>query len=504
MEGNERAYARFLDEVREIGTLRSCAKLLGWDQETFMPAGGATIRAEQLAVLQGLAHRRIAAPSFRVLLDAAEAAVADTPPDSPERVNVREARREHEQAVRVPAELVEERARVTTFARRVWVDARRNDDFESFRPWLERILDVCRRTAEALGYDEHPYDPLLDRFEPGETVRGVRELFAPLREAHVELLGRILESGVQVDTAPLLRTFPVQPQEALARAVAQEIGFDFQRGRLDTTAHPFCSGTGPGDVRLTTRYNPHFFSEAFFSVLHEAGHGLYEQGLDPAHHATPMGAACSFGIHESQSRLWENFVGRSLSFWEHYFPQVQLAFPTALGGVTAEEFWRAANDVRPSLIRVEADEITYNLHIFLRFELETAMLTGDLPVADLPGAWNEAFERDFGLRPPDDAQGCLQDIHWSSAYVGYFPTYALGNVYAAQLHAAAERELGPLDGQFRAGDFAPLLDWLRRNIHAHGKRYPPHVLIERVTGAPRSPQPLIDHLANKFSAIYGL
>jgi carboxypeptidase Taq len=296
----------------------------------------------------------------------------------------------------------------------------------------------------------------------------------------------------------------VDHQAAFGRAVAAAIGFDFEAGRLDVTAHPFCSGIGPGDTRLTTRYNPRDFGDAFFSIMHEAGHGLYDQGLDPAHYGTPMGSAVSLGIHESQSRMWENLVGRSRAFWERFFPQARQAFPDALGEVDLEPFYFAINDCRPSFIRVDADEATYNLHILLRFELEQALISGDLPPADVPAAWNQSVQRYFDLTPPDDARGCLQDTHWSGGAIGYFPTYTLGNLYAAQFFAQARADLGDLDEQFRRGEFSPVKEWLTAKIHRQGQRYRAADLVVAVTGRPLSPGPFLDHLRGRYGPLYGI
>ncbi len=321
------------------------------------------------------------------------------------------------------------------------------------------------------------------------------------------LIRAITESPRQPDRSVLERDFPTDRQKVFAEAAAAAFGFDFAGGRLDTTAHPFCSGFGPGDCRLTTRYNPRFFSEAFFGVLHETGHGLYEQNLPAEHFGTPLGAACSFGIHESQSRLWENQVGRGRPFWDHFFPRLRQTFPTALAGVGEDRFYFAVNAVRPSLIRVEADEATYNLHIALRFELELALLSGDLTVADLPGAWNDRFKALLGLDVPDDSRGCLQDIHWSFGGIGYFPTYTLGNLYSAQFMEAARRDLGgaeALEADFRRGEFGRLKGWLVEKIHRHGQRYRPGELCRRATGRPLSPQPFLSHLKEKFGPLYGV
>ncbi|OGB93226.1 MAG: peptidase M32, partial [candidate division NC10 bacterium RBG_16_65_8] len=383
-------------------------------------------------------------------------------------------------------------------------EARKASDFARFRPWLEKLVRLKREEAKAVGRGGPLYDALLDEYEPGETAARLRQVFAELRSALVDLVGRIGVSGRNPDLSILQRTYPIATQEMFGKTVAAACGFDFQAGRLDATTHPFCSGIGPGDARLTTRYNRREFGDAFFSILHETGHGLYDQGLDPEHYGTPMGEAVSLGIHESQSRLWENFVARSRAFWEYWFPQARQAFPEALAGVGLDAFVFAVNDVRPSLIRVDADEATYNLHILLRFELEQAVIAGDLSVADLPAAWRDGMTRLLGITPPDDAQGCLQDIHWSGGSFGYFPTYTLGNLYAAQFFARAQAELGDLDEQFRRGEVLPLKEWLNRKIHREGQRYRAADLVTAVTGEPLNPEYLLRHLRQKFGELYGL
>jgi carboxypeptidase Taq len=348
------------------------------------------------------------------------------------------------------------------------------------------------------------YDALLDGYEPGAKSEDIRRVFAALRDELVPLVESIRHAPRQPDHSILERRYPVDAQSAFGRQAAEKIGFSFTDGRLDESHHPFCSSFGPGDCRLTTRYDEHDFPQAFFGTLHEAGHGIYEQGLDREQFGLPMGDTVSLGIHESQSRMWENLVGRSRSFWRHFFEPARKAFPEALGDVSADEFHFAINTVQPSFIRVEADEATYNLHIMLRFEMEPALISGDLPPADLPAVWNETFKRYLGLTPADDAQGCLQDIHWSGGLIGYFPTYALGNMYAAQFFEAARRELGDLDEMFARGEFEPLRRWLGENIHRRGRQYPAPRLVEVVTGRPLSHEPLVRHLKGKFDALYGL
>jgi len=497
------AFEKLRAYLRETKTLESCGSVLSWDQETFMPEGGAGHRARQLSALAGLCHGRV---SSKELLDLVEAAERKLPAaDSPEAALLREARRDHEMATRVPGALVEELAETTALARHAWLEARRKKEFALFRPWLEKIVKLTRRRADALGWKEHPYDALVDEYERGETWRSIDAIFRPLRESLTALLDRILGSATKVDDAILRRRFSTARQAEFGRRAAEAIGFDFAKGRLDAiAAHPFCSTIGPGDVRLTTRYDEHYFPQGFFSTLHEAGHGLYEQGLPAQSWGTPLGEAASFSVHESQSRLWENFVGRSRSFWRRFFPEAQEAFPDALGPASRDDFYRANNDVRRSFIRTEADEVTYNLHIFLRFDLEKALISGDLSVADLPGAWNERFHRDFRMTPKDDGEGCLQDVHWSGGSFGYFPTYTLGNLYAAELWEAAHRDHPDLDASIQKGDFAPLLAWLRGRVHEHGRRWLPRELIARATGRPPTHAALVRHLETKYGEIYGL
>jgi len=498
----ESAYRELADYLRQTAVLQTCRGLLSWDRDTHMPKGGAELRAEQLALIMGLLHRRRTAPELEALLDRVAPLVDGADPDAPVAANVREARRDFDRATRVPVELVEERARTFSLAHEAWVGARAGDDFAAFLPWLEKNVVLTRRYAEALGPADRLYDALLDTYEPGATAAHVSEFFEPLRAAHVDLVDRI-RGADDIATDVLYGSFPAAAQASFATRVATEMGFDFERGRLDTTVHPFCVGLGPADVRLTTRWDESCLVDGFFSVLHETGHGLYEQGLPAADFGLPSAYASSFGIHESQSRMWENFVGRSRGFWQHFWPLAQETFPD-LEDVPADAFHRALNAVAPTPIRVDSDEVSYNLHIFLRFELEQALLSGDLPARDLPDAWNERFAASFGVRPPDDRQGCLQDVHWSSGLFGYFPTYALGNVYAAQLFAQAQQELGDLDAQFARGEFLPLLGWFRERVHVHGRRYRPRRLIEIVTGAPPSHEPLVRRLETKYAAIYGL
>ncbi len=518
MEPKE-AYDELIRRLRELATLASCSAVLGWDEQTYMPSGGAAHRGNQMALLAGLQHERATDPRVGELLASVEGSALTAEPDSVEAANIRELRRSYDRKTKLPRALVEELARTTSMAQPEWVAARAASDFARFRPWLEKIVQLKRQesaclvggptaTDGAAGAAGSAYDPLLDEYEPGARSTDLAALFDALRRKLTPLVAAIGEAaarrGEPAGGAILKRPYPRDRQRIFGEAVAAAVGFDFRRGRLDVTAHPFCTGIGPGDCRITTRFDEHEFSDAFFGILHEVGHALYEQGLDEAHHGTPMGEAVSLGVHESQSRLWENLVGRGRAFWVFWLPMARRIFHEALADVSLESFYAAVNRVSPSLIRVRADEATYNLHIIVRFELEQDLLAGDLEVGDLPGAWDQKYREYLGVAPANDAEGCLQDIHWSAGLIGYFPTYTLGNVYAAQLFAAARRDLGDLDEAFARGDFGGLLGWLRENVHRQGQRYRAADLVGRVTGSRPDHRPLIDGLRRKYAELYAI
>lgn len=492
-------------QLIEAELLGSCTSVLGWDEQTYMPTGGAEHRANQLGLLAGLTHERRTSPRIGELLSALESGGQLGEPHGDLAANVREARRNWNRATKLPRRLVEELTRTTSLAQQAWKDARKDKKFAVFQPWLDKLIGLKREEAAAVGFAGGvPYDALLDEYEPGANSAEIEAVFRPLRDELVKLVAAIQSSGRQARSDLLERHYPIEAQQVFAEAAAKLIGFDFDRGRIDRSAHPFCSGFGPGDCRLTTRYHDHHFSSAFFGVLHEAGHGIYEQGLPAQSFGLPLGQSVSLGIHESQSRMWENFVGRSRAFWDYLYPHAQAAFPSALTGVAPSDFYAAVNDVRPSFIRVEADEVTYNLHIMLRFELELKLLDGRLAAAEVPEVWNETFRNYFQITPPDDSLGCLQDVHWSAGLMGYFPTYALGNMYAAQLFETAGAALGDLQAQFAAGQFRPLKTWLNEQIHCHGRRYTAPELVEVVTGRPLSADPLVKHLWDKYAELYDL
>lgn len=497
-----KVFEEICQHARHTAVLASIHEFLGWDERTMLPPAGGEYRADQSTLLAGMIHQRWTDDKFGGQLD--ELAAAINGDDSAAAVTVRRLKRQRDKRVKLPQSLVEELSRTAIMGQQAWQTARENDDFSKFLPMLERTIELKRQQAEAIGYPQCPYDALLDEFEPEELTANVGPVLEKLREDLVPLVTSIQQCGRKPDSSIVRRDYPTDIQDRFARETAAAIGFDFNRGRLDVTTHPFCCTLGPDDCRITTRYYPQFFNAAFFGVMHEAGHGIYEQGLPTDQYGLPLGEAVSLGIHESQSRLWENFVGRNRAFWTHFYPKVQDNFHAALGDVPADDFFFAINEVRPSLIRVEADEATYNLHILIRFELERAMLDGEVQAADLPDAWNDKYEKYLGITPPSNSEGVLQDVHWSAGLIGYFPTYSLGNLYAAQFFAQAETDLGNLSESFAKGEFQPLRDWLREKIHQHGQHFTAAELVERVTGRRLSAQPLLDHLRTKMGILYEL
>jgi carboxypeptidase Taq len=500
----DEAYAELLRRVREEALLTTIEALLEWDEETYMPPGGVENRSEQLALVAGLLHDRGTDPRYGELLATVECSDLLAEEGGAAAVNVRALRREYDRFVRLPRSLVEEVARTTALAQQAWAAARAAGDFQRFRPYLERIVSLKRAEAECVGYVEEPYDALLEDYEPGLRSSVLGPLFDALRRELIPLMARISGAARQPDPSVLRRHFPRDRQRQFGEAVAAAIGFEFRRGRLDLAVHPSCSSIGPGDCRISARFFDRDFPGGFFTILHEVGHGLYEQGLDPAHYGTPLGEAPSVGLDEAQARFWENRVGRDRRFWDHFYPKAREAFPESLGDVAPDEFHFAVNRVAPSLIRVRADEVSYNLHIMIRFDLERALISGALPVADLPEAWRAAYRQALGIAPRGEADGCLQDGHWADGLIGYFPTYTIGDIFAAQLYARAELELGDLGDHFTRGDFAGLLQWLGRRVYHHGGRYSSARLIQEVTGSPPDHRPLVRILTAKYSELYAI
>ncbi len=498
------AYEELCSTAREAALLESIEAHLGWDERTYMPPAAGEYRAEQMTYLSGLVHKQRTSPRLGELLGALAASDLAQDKHSDAGATIRQLQRDYGKRIKLPQKLVEELTRASVLGQQAWVQARQDNNFAGFAPHVEKLFHLKRQQAECLGYADQPYDALLDDYEPDAKTRDVAAVLAALRAELVPLVQAIMESGRTAPLEILQREYPPAAQEAFGKAAAAAIGFEFHRGRLDVTHHPFCSEMGPNDCRITTRYDQRFFNTAFFGILHEAGHGIYDQGLRADQFGLPPGTYLSLGIHESQSRMWENLVGRSRAFWQHFFPPWRAAFAEAAAGVAFDDFFWAINHVAPSLIRVEADEATYNLHIIVRFELEQAILNQELAVGDLPAAWREKYEQYLGVEPKTDADGCLQDIHWSAGLIGYFPTYSLGNLYASQFFEQADRDLGGLAGMFARGEFQPLKGWLNENIHHRGQCYSSAELVQLVTGQPLSPAPLLRHLRGKLGPLYGL
>lgn len=491
------------EACRPVWNLVAIRSLLGWDQQVMMPARGAGPRAQQLATLEHVHHEMLTAPRFADALYAAEEWLKGGTRDDLDRRFVRATRRAYDLAIKVPSKLVEERARATALAYEAWAQARQNNDFHFFLPHLREVFRLTREVAEHRGFQGHLYDAMLDEYEPGMTTNQVQALFSGLLPSLVKLVQQISEAP-PLPRKILQQSFPLDGQHEFSRYLLQQIGFEFQAGRLDQSAHPFCSASSSRDVRLTDRLDPELVTMSMFGSLHEGGHGLYEQGSPPEWDGTPLAGGCSLGIHESQSRLWENMVGRSLPFWQAHFGKLQSVFPRQLSGYHVEDWVRAINYVEPSFIRVEADEVTYTLHVVIRFELEKAMLDGSLDPADLPGAWNEKMASYLGITPPNDSLGCLQDIHWSDGLIGYFPTYSLGNLVAAQLWRKVNEEVPGLQEQIAGGSCARLLEWLRDRVHRFGSSYTADEVIDEACGGVLDYQPFLDYLWEKFGKLYQL
>jgi carboxypeptidase Taq len=493
------------DELRgrlaEIADLVKTAALLGWDQQVMMPPRGAAIRAEQLATVGRIAHQKFIDPEIGRLIDDLRSWGEEQEYDSFEASLIRVAAADWEKMSRVPADLRAEMSRASALANPVWIEARKNDDFAAFLPVLRRNLDLRKRYIECFDVDDEPYDIVLDDYERGMRTKEVRRIFDYLKEHQAPLVKEVAEHA---GGEPKADNFPIDAQKIFELEVARAFGFTDDAWRLDPTVHPFASGTGITDIRITTRYFTDHLG-GLFGTMHEFGHGLYEHQVDESLERSPLARGVSLAMHESQSRMWENLVGRSLPFWRHFFPRLRELFPDALGSYDLDRWYREVNTVEPSLIRVEADEATYNLHIILRFELEQAMLEDSFDLDRLPEEWNSRFYDYLGVEVPNDADGVLQDVHWSGGSIGYFPTYALGNLISAQIWEKVSADLPDLDASFEAGDFAPLRDWLREHLHRHGRKFTPGETLERVVGTSQiDPEPYVRYLREKLAGIYGI
>ena len=487
--------------LAETSNLRAASSVLGWDQLVNMPEGGAEDRGEQIASVEKILHQKSTSDEIGILLDDLEKLVKD--PDSDEGRLVKVTRREYDKQKKVPADFVAEFARVSTVAQTVWEKSKLESDFESFKPHLEKLIDLRRQYADFFKPWDHVYDPLLDDFEPGMKTSEVQEIFDTLRPRQVALIKAIGEQK-PIDKSFLYLKYPEKEQWDFGVDVISKFGYDWKHGRQDKSAHPFTTSFGLNDVRITTRFKEDYLPTALFGTMHECGHALYEMGINKAYNRTPLADGASMAVHESQSRWWENLIGRSKPFWKLFFPKLKEVFPSQLGNLDLETFYKGINVVEPSLIRVEADEATYNLHIMLRLEMEIALMEGSMSANDAPEAWNQKFKEYLGITPPDAAQGILQDVHWSFGGFGYFPTYALGNLVSVQLWEKMVSDIGdPQELVFNA-DFEPILTWLRENVHVHGAKYEPQELVQKITGSKISPEPYIRYLETKFGSIYNL
>lgn len=500
---SENKLAELKSILNEYTDLVATIGLLHWDLETYMPPGGSPERGHQIGTLTRIAHQKFTSDKVRELLEDLTPYANELDPDSDDARLIQVANRLYQKRSRVPASLMAEIAKETAISHGVWVRAREESKFEDFRPSLEKIIKLKRQYADHFHPFDNIYDPLLDDYEPGLKTADVQGIFSALRPQQVELV-RAISDRPQVDDSFLHLHYDESAQWDFGVEVITDYGYDWQRGRQDKAAHPFTQDIGIGDVRITTRVLEDYFPSAFFSTTHESGHGLYAQGIDPSLGRTPLADGASLAIHESQSRMYENLIGRSKNFWSHYYSRLQEYFPDQLGEIPSEDFYRAINRVEPSLIRVEADEATYNLHIMLRLELEVALIEGSLAVKDLPDAWNNGMQEYLGVTPPDDALGVLQDVHWSQGYFGYFSTYALGNLIASQLWECMREDVPDLDSQIQRGEFRQLTGWMQDKVHRHGAKYEPQELVQRITGSKIDQDPYMRYLTGKYTEIYQL
>lgn len=485
--------------LANVNALNSAIAIMDWDQQVLMPKGGAEARSHHVSILSRLSHEAFVADETRTLLDKAKSEVE---PDSDDEAMLRVVGRDLDLRTKIPVALVERKSKLSSEAHESWVHARANNDFPGFAPVLTEMFEICREEAEALGYTDHIYDALLNQYEEGATAADCTRMFETLKQPTVDLLADIVENGRRIDDATLYGSWDEDAQKRFSVMITKAIGYDFDRGRIDTAPHPFCTGWSVGDIRLTTRYKP-YIGSAIFGSLHEAGHGMYEQGSPMEWDRTPLAGGVSLGVHESQSRTWENIVGRSRPFWKHFMHDFTAKFQV-LKPIDPEDFYRMINKVEPSFIRVEADELTYNLHVLIRFEIECAVLTGQLAVKDMPEAWNDKYESYLGIRPRNDSEGCLQDVHWSMGSVGYFPTYSMGNLLSYQFWTCLERDLGDVNTMMEKGQFGPIHGWLKDHIYSKGRKFTPKELVQQVTGKPIGADDYIKGLHAKYRDIYGL
>jgi len=489
--------------LNEIADLQAASNVLGWDQQVNMPNGAAEDRGEQIATLERIIHIKATSDELGRLLDELSQISEQFDNEDDDARLIKVAKRKFDKSTKVPSEFVTEFARVSAVAQSVWEKAKLESNFALFQPYLKKLVDLRRQYAEYFKPWQHVYDPLIDDFEPGMKTADVQEIFGKIKPQQVALIKKIDEKPA-INRDFLFLNFPENDQRTFGYEVITKFGYDWDHGRLDKSAHPFTTSFGLNDVRITTRFNETYMPAAIFGSMHECGHALYELGVDKKFNRTPLGDGASMAIHESQSRMWENMIGRSLPFWKCFYPRLQQLFPSQLGNVDVTHFYQAVNAVESSLIRVEADEATYNLHIMLRLEMEIALMEGSIRVEDAPGAWNEKFAEYLGITPPNDGKGILQDVHWAFGGFGYFPTYALGNLVSAQIWDSMEKDIPAREEQIEKGQFAEILGWLRERVHVHGAKYEPQELVKKITGSPIDPDPYVRYLEKKFGEIYHL
>lgn len=497
-------YNKLRTMLRELTSLNYAVRVLHWDRETYMPSGGATSRSDQIALLTGLYHERFTSDELGLLLEDLGSEMDGIDPDSDEARIISVTRRDYDLARKLPPDLVERVSRATSDGLAAWHTAKEAKDYALFAPYLKRNAELNREVAAAYGYKDRPYDAFVNLFEPGMNTAQIETMFDELKAAILPLVREIASRQDMVDASCLHQYYDVETQTRFGLEIAERYGYDMERGGLARSAHPFCMPMGPTDVRITTRVFPDALEEGLLSTLHESGHAMYEQGVSPSLAGTTLSEGASSGVHESQSRLWENLVGRGRPFQDYLFPRLQETFPQQLGNVDIETFYRAINKVKPSLIRTSADEVTYSLHVMLRFELENEMLEDRVDISQLNKVWDDRMEQYLGVRPSNDAEGVLQDMHWSGAGEYFFPSYTLGNLIGAQVFKQAHKELRDLDGQISRGEFADLLGWLRTNIYQHGRKFTSNELMQRITGSPVGTKAWINYAQDKFSEIYGL
>ncbi len=497
MNANYQHYHQHLKKVSDIGF---AAGVLQWDQETYMPAKGAALRAQQLATLAGLAHEHFTDEKLGKLLDEL---IKDTSLSEKEQKNIQQSHKDYYKQKKYSTEFVEEMSRTVSETFQAWHQAKSNNDFKSYTPFLDKLLTLKKKECELLGYEQHPYDAMLDQYEPGAKSADLKILFNDVKANLVEFVKQIAQKPQNAD-AFMFAEYDEQKQWDFSLDLLKQMGYDFEAGRQDKSSHPFTTHFNAHDVRVTTRVNKNDLNEIIWSTIHEGGHALYEQGLPIAEYGLPSGEYISLGIHESQSRLWENNVGRSLAYWEYNFPKLQEVFPQNLGDKTALDFYKAMNIVKPSFIRTSADELTYHFHILIRFEIEMALFEGNLAVKDLPDFWNAKYKEYLGIDVPNNTKGVLQDVHWSHGSFGYFPTYSLGSFYAAQFMHTASQQISNLEEKIKTGDLMPLLEWLRTNVHQYGKQYLAEELCRKISGEKLNFDYFMNYAKKKYSFIYNL